>query len=68
MAPLALRVRELRVAQDISQAELAERAGVRQATISAIERGTTTRIDLDVLERLGKALGVAPGLLITETR
>lgn len=67
MAPLALRIRELRLAQGLSQAELAERAGVRQATISAMERGQTTRVDLDVLERVGRALGVAPALLITES-
>lgn len=48
-------VREWRVYRHLSQAKLAEAAGVRQATISAIEKGSSPRLDTarkiaDVLE------------------
>lgn len=39
-------------------------AGIRQAALSAIESGATTRIDLDVLDRLAMALAVDPAMLI----
>jgi transcriptional regulator with XRE-family HTH domain len=47
MTPVRLRVREWRDLREMSQIELAEKAGIRQATLSAIESGTTTRIDLE---------------------
>jgi transcriptional regulator with XRE-family HTH domain len=59
-----LRVRELREAKGWSQAELARRAGVRQATLSAIENELTTSVDFAVLDRLAKALEVDPGFLL----
>ncbi len=62
--PPYLRIRELREARGWSQVELADRAGVRQATISAIERRTTRSVDFAVLEQLADALGVDPGFLI----
>ena len=61
---LILRVRELREALGLTQAELAERAGVRRATVNRIENAHVTAIDLDVLEKLGDALRVEPGFLI----
>jgi transcriptional regulator with XRE-family HTH domain len=64
MTPVRLRVREWRDLREMSQIELAEKAGIRQATLSAIESGTTTRIDLEILDRLAKALGVDPAMLI----
>ena len=66
MTPVILRVKELRLAKGLSQAALAEAAGVRQATLSAIENEQTRRVDLDVLERLAKALEVDPGFLIVK--
>jgi transcriptional regulator with XRE-family HTH domain len=69
MTPISLgRIAELRTAQGLSQAELAKRAKIRQATLSAIESGTTRRVDFDVLERLADALGVDPALLLTRTQ
>lgn len=47
----------------MSQADLASRAKVRIATISAIENEKTSRVDLDVLERLAAALSTDAGLL-----
>ncbi len=67
MAPLGFRIRELREAKGWSQARLAEEAAIRQATVSGLETGTTRRIDLDTLERLGKALGVEPASLLVST-
>lgn len=67
MTPLTLRIKELREAKALSQSELARRAGVRQATLSAIEAGKTRRVDFDVMERLAEALGVDPGFLIVRT-
>ena len=69
MTPITLgRIAELRAAQGMSQAVLAKRARIRQATLSAIESGKTRRVDFDVLERLADALGVDPALLLTRTK
>ncbi len=62
--PLRLRIRELREAKGWSQDELAQRAHVRQATISNFERGKTRSVDLDVLDRIATALRVDPAFLI----
>jgi transcriptional regulator with XRE-family HTH domain len=59
-----LRLREARQAAGLTQAELAERADLRRATIADIEAGKTTGIDFDTLARLGDALGVNAALLI----
>jgi transcriptional regulator with XRE-family HTH domain len=68
MTPVVLRVRELREARGWSQRELARRAGVRQATLSAIENAQTTGIDFETLERLAKALDVDPAFLIAKQK
>jgi transcriptional regulator with XRE-family HTH domain len=74
MTPVLIQLRSLRTEAGLSQLELAESAGVRQATVSAIEQGSKM-ISLEVLDRLcaalSKALGrdVVPGDLLTrETR
>jgi transcriptional regulator with XRE-family HTH domain len=56
--PLAKRVREFRTDAKLTQFQLAERAGVRQATVSNIETGKTRRIDLETVVRIAKALRV----------
>ncbi len=66
MTPIRLRVREIREAQGLSQAALAEKAGIRPATLSAIETGQTKGIDFDTLERLARALSVPAQVLIGE--
>ena len=60
MSPLVLRVREYRLRKKptLSQAQLAARAGVRQATVSLYESGKVKRVDLEVLDRIAHALGV----------
>lgn len=56
---LANRLYELRTAADLSQAALAEAAGIDRKTINRIENGHFSPA-LDTLVRLGVALGVKP--------
>ena len=63
MAPITLRVREIRDAIGWSQDRLATEAGVTQATVSRLERGESTSIDLDVLDKISRALRVDPAIL-----
>jgi DNA-binding Xre family transcriptional regulator len=65
--PIYLRLRELRLALGLSQAELAVRAGVRRATVSRLENTRITAIDLKVLEKLADLLRVEPGFLLSRT-
>lgn len=60
---LAANLRRLRLARDLSQDELADSAGVRQALVSAIEVGTANPT-LDSLERIAIALGGTVGDLL----
>jgi transcriptional regulator with XRE-family HTH domain len=60
---LAVNVRALRQAQDLSQEELAHRADIDRTYISSIERSVYAA-SLDVLDRLAKALGVSSFELI----
>lgn len=65
MASLIVQIRPLRDAKGLTQAQLAEKAKVTRATINRIENQRPRSIDLDVLDRIAKALGVPPGLLLT---
>jgi transcriptional regulator with XRE-family HTH domain len=63
MTPLVLNLKFHREKARLTQAELAKAAGVRQATISDLETGKSRRVELDLLDRLAKVLGVkAPAL------
>jgi transcriptional regulator with XRE-family HTH domain len=64
MTPILLRIRELRRARGWSQAELAGRAGIRQATVSRLESGAVSSISLGILEKIAMALEVDPGYLL----
>ena len=68
MTPIFLRVRELREAKGWSQHRLALKAGIRRATLSAIENNQTTGVDFETLEKLAEALGCDPGYLIVKKR
>ena len=68
MSPIVLRVREARKAKGWTQDELARRAGVRRATISSLESPRRQRVNLAVLEKVAKALGVPMLQLLHETR
>ena len=58
----------MRDARGWSQAQLAEIAGVRQATISELESGGGTSVRFATLERIADALGVDAALLIEHSR
>lgn len=65
MSPIQVELRELRERAGLSQSKLSDKAGVRQAAISHIESGRVKRVDLDVLDRLCRALKTTPGELLT---
>lgn len=60
---VAANVRRLRLALDFSQEALAAEAGLHRTYIGAIERAERN-LSLDNIERLAKALKVAPSLLL----
>lgn len=64
MAELPNRIRELRIARDWSQDQLADIAHCSKAQISDLERGNRG-LDIDWMRRLAKALGVTPGELLS---
>ncbi len=63
---LVLKLREWRERRGLTQAELAERVGVRQATISRLETEASRRIELDVLDRLLQVLRCKPNDLLKD--
>lgn len=66
MTRIRLRIEELRNAQGWSQRDLAEAAGVRQATISKAE--SSASVTLKTLEKIADALNVNAAALIEHTR
>lgn len=52
------KLRKLREARGLTQAELAERAGLHRVYLTQVEGGVKTNPSLDTLQRLAKALGV----------
>lgn len=58
-------MRALRQALDLSQEELADRVGLRQAQISELE-SARNNITIDNLHRLAVALGVRPHELLED--
>lgn len=51
------RLREVRVARNLTQAEVAQRAGISQPALSRIELGGGVPT-LEMLDRIGRAIGV----------
>lgn len=68
MTPVRIKLREARETAGLTQVELAKAVGVRQATISALETGASTRIEFELLDRLCKVLKVKPGDLLQQGR
>jgi len=64
VTPIAIHLAALRHARGLSQSALGKRARVRQATISGLETGRIRRVDLDILDRIARALDVEPAELI----
>jgi transcriptional regulator with XRE-family HTH domain len=59
----SLNLRACRLAQGLSQEELAHRADIDRTYISALERGKFAA-SIDVVDRLARALGVEPSALL----
>jgi putative transcriptional regulator len=68
VTPIRITLQEARERAGLTQSELADRVGVRQATISDMETGKTTRIDLPILDRLCAVLKVEPGGLLERNK
>ena len=67
MTPIEIRLREVRQAAGLTQAQLAQKTSLDQGHISRIEAGTTM-IRIDVLDRLCKALKCEPGDILVRKR
>lgn len=74
MTPVVLTLKKYRQRADMTQADLADAVGVRQATISDLENGNSKRIDFDVLDALCGVLSrrigepVTPGDLLRRVK
>ena len=62
--PIVIQIAQQRTRRGWSQAELARRSGVPQATISRIEAAKTAGISFDTLVSLADALEMHPAALI----
>jgi putative transcriptional regulator len=61
---LRFRLRDVREARGLTQAQLAERIGVRQATISDLETGKARVLRFSLLDALCGALNSTPAELM----
>lgn len=64
-AQLGARLRELRLAAGLTQAELARRTGIHRPNIARVEAGRHTP-SLETLSRLASAIGVSTTTVLTE--
>lgn len=63
MSQITWRVEELAAQRGWGARRLAEATGLDQKTVRNILAGRATRVDLDTIARLSRALGVGPGSL-----
>jgi DNA-binding Xre family transcriptional regulator len=63
MPTITWRVEELAAQRGWGVRQLAEAAGLDQKTVRNILAGRATRVDLNTIARLSRALGVGPGSL-----
>lgn len=63
MTLIAWRVEEIAAQRGWGARELAEEAGLDQKTVRNILNGRATRVDLNTIARLSRALAVGPGAL-----
>lgn len=63
MTRIKWKVDELAASRGWSARQLAEEAGLDQKTVRNILAGRATRVDLNTIARLSRALGVGPGSL-----
>jgi len=63
LSKFAGNVRRLRAKKKLSQKALADKVGISVSYVSMLERGQRSP-PLETVERMAKALGVAPALLL----
>jgi DNA-binding Xre family transcriptional regulator len=63
MSTLTWKVADLAAQRGWGARQLAEKAGLDRKTVSNILAGRATRVDLNTIGRLSRALGVGPGSL-----
>lgn len=63
MAQITWRVEELAIQRGWGVKQLADETGLDQKTVRNIFAGRATRVDLNTIARLSRALGVGPGSL-----
>ena len=61
---MEIKLKKLREAAGLTQEQLHRLSGVARANISNLERGETSRVDINTLERLCRALSCTPGDLL----
>lgn len=61
-----MNLKEIRTAKKMTQNELAEASGIKQATISDIETGDIKNPGIETIKKLAKALNVKIQKLIDE--
>lgn len=63
---LGERLRSLRLAAELTQAELEQRTGIKREYLSKIENEKLDNPTLKTLQKLAKGLGVNPAALVTD--
>lgn len=63
-APVGERVRRVRRGQDLTQEQLAAKAGLNVITISRLEKGTSKAVYADSVAALARALGITSDYLL----
>jgi transcriptional regulator with XRE-family HTH domain len=58
------RVKSLRTKEDLTQEEMAEKAGIEYKHYQSIEAGRVTNVTLKTIEKIAKALKIDAHLLI----
>lgn len=66
--PLSEKIRVKREEKGMTQAELAKKSGLTQATISRIESGEVKQLKSDAIRALAQALGVTTDFLVGDLK
>jgi len=66
MVDFSRRIKLMRLAQGLTQEELAKRAGIRQSHLSAVERGVKKGVTIETLRKVAKGLRCKVGELVDQ--
>lgn len=64
MSDISKRILEILTAKEISYGELSDRTGIPKSALQRYSTGTTEKIPIDRLEKIGKAIGVTTAYLM----